>query len=214
MAEKRDLTGLRFGKVQVIQEASPYVGTRREQRTRWLCRCDCGKEWLVRTSNLMAGNTVSCGCASRSQHLKHGLHKSPEYVAWKSMIKRCTNPKCKEYKHYGGRGVNVCDPWKDFEVFYADMGSRPSGKHTLDRIDNSKGYEPSNCRWTTMLVQSRNTRRCVQVSYAGRRMVLSEAIEMSGLKASTVNGRRRLGWPEDSWFLPCGSKRPTTPLEQ
>ena len=212
MSNKKDLTGISFGNIRVIKEGDPcFVGTKRDCRARWLCRCVCGKEWLVRTSNLTAGNTVSCGCVSRT---KHGLYKSPEYSAWRDMIRRCTNPNCKVLEHYGGRGISVCDSWKKFENFYGDMGPRPSSSHTLDRIDNGKGYEPSNCRWATRLTQSRNTRRCVSVFYLGREMVLSEAISMSGLKASTVMGRRRLGWPEDSWFLPCGSKRPAAPSEQ
>jgi hypothetical protein len=212
MSKKKNLAGLFFGKIEIIKEADPcFVGTKRDRRTRWLCRCVCGKEWLVRTSNLTAGNIVSCGCISRT---KHGLHKSPEYSAWRDMIKRCTNPNCKVFKHYGGRGISVCDSWQKFENFYRDMGSRPSGSHTLDRIDNEKGYEPCNCRWATMLVQSRNTRRCVRILYAGREMALSEAISMSGLKESTVRGRISSGWPEDSWFLPCGSKRPLLPSEQ
>jgi hypothetical protein len=138
------------------------------------------------------------------------LHRSPEYQAWKGVIQRCTNPSYKGFAYYGGRGITVCDEWKSFESFYRDMGSRPTDKHTLDRIDNDKGYEPSNCRWVPMLVQSRNTRRNVIVDYQGRRMVLSEAIGLSGLKASTVQGRRRLGWPEKSLFLPHGSKRSST----
>jgi hypothetical protein len=95
-----------------------------------------------------------------------------------------------------------------FENFYADMGPRPSDEYTLDRVNNNAGYEPSNCRWVTMLVQSRNTRRCVFVRYNGKLVALSEAIILSGLKPSTVYGRRKLGWPEEAWFLPHGSKRP------
>ena len=207
MTKEIDLTGKRFGQITVIRKDTSNHG---DTRVRWICHCTCGKEWSVRGTNLRAGNTKSCGCVSRSQHLKHGLHRSPEYQAWKGVIQRCTNPSYKGFAYYGGRGITVCDEWKSFESFYRDMGSRPTDKHTLDRIDNDKGYEPSNCRWVPMLVQSRNTRRNVIVDYQGRRMVLSEAIGLSGLKASTVQGRRRLGWPEKSLFLPHGSKRSST----
>lgn len=208
MSRKIDLTGKRFGNVVVVREDKSGTSHDTEKRLRWICRCDCGKEWSVRGSNLKAGNTKSCGCLSKSQHLTHGLYGSPEYYTWKSMIQRCTNSKAKNYNHYGGRGITVCDSWMVFENFYKDMGARPSNKHTLDRINNSKGYESGNCRWATMLQQSRNTRSCVYVCFNGRQMSLSEAIEASGLKESTVRGRRSLGWPEDSLFLPLGSKRP------
>lgn len=208
MTRKIDLTGQRFGSIAVIGEDTCGQGKDKEKRVRWICQCDCGKVWSVRGSNLRQGNTRSCGCLNNKQKLKHGLINTPEYYTWKSMIQRCTNPKARAYNHYGGRGITVCDSWMVFENFYKDMGVRPSEQHTLDRIDNSKGYEPGNCRWATRLQQSRNTRNCVYIYFDGKRMSLSEAIEASGLKESTVRARRALGWPDHSLFLPLGSKRP------
>ncbi len=89
---------------------------------------------------------------------RHGLSSGPEYQSWRNMIQRCTNPNNARFSQYGGRGILVCEPWKDFLTFLADMGPRPSDTHSLDRIDNDKGYEPSNCRWATMIEQQHNRR--------------------------------------------------------
>lgn len=91
---------------------------------------------------------------------KHGMHKSPEYGAWTDMKLRCYQEKHQSYFRYGGRGIKVCDRWlESFEKFYADMGKRPEGRYSLDRIDNNGNYEPSNCRWATFFTQMSNTRR-------------------------------------------------------
>jgi hypothetical protein len=90
---------------------------------------------------------------------KHGMNKTPEWNAWVNMRQRCLNPNHTNYKHYGGRGIKVCERWLDFDNFLADMGRKPDPELTLERIDNSKGYEPANCKWATMKEQSNNTRR-------------------------------------------------------
>ena len=86
------------------------------------------------------------------------MHKFPEYGIWSNMHQRCRNPKNKGFKWYGGRGINVCDRWQSFPVFYADMGPRPSKNHSIERVDNNLGYEPDNCIWATMAVQNKNRR--------------------------------------------------------
>jgi hypothetical protein len=118
---------------------------------------------------LKRGWTQSCGCLQKDRakdNAKHGKTGSPEYHAWSAMIQRCTNPKTKQYKDYGGRGIRVCQKWKcSFESFYADMGPRPSKAHSIDRKDNDGNYEPGNCRWATEREQKMNTRQNVRYKY-------------------------------------------------
>jgi hypothetical protein len=155
-----DLTGLRFGRVVVLARAG-RVGVRRDAR--WRCRCDCGTETVIRADRLRDGTTRSCGCLHRPHGEAHGRGVLPgtvEYRTWEDMITRCTNPRTKGWPHYGGRGITVCDRWRDrFAAFLADMGRRPSPAHSLDRFPNNDGnYEPGNCRWATWSEQMRNRR--------------------------------------------------------
>lgn len=158
-----NLTGQRFGRLVVLR----YAGKNRSKHCLWECVCDCGSHKTVETSSLNCGHTKSCGCIHRElaerKNLSHGHNRvgrrTPEYRSWVGMIQRCTNPKAENYARYGGRGVTVCERWHDFTNFLADMGPKPSPKHTIDRIDNEKGYEPGNCRWATVTEQNRNQRR-------------------------------------------------------
>lgn len=131
----------------------------------FLCLCDCGKEANVRKDCLIDGNTQSCGCLwlknchSRTHGASHGDGYRPEYKVWTGMKQRCLNPNAYGYKHWGGRGIKVCDKWLTFEGFIEDMGKRPSDKHSIDRINNDGNYEKLNCRWATRKEQSENQRR-------------------------------------------------------
>lgn len=131
------------------------------RRSRWHCLCDCGKETSVRSTHLRAPSraTVSCGCYGRTKSITHGHARSGQlsktYVAWKSMLQRCTDPSSTSYPHYGGRGITVCARWHAFENFLADMGTCPPGL-SLDRKENESNYEPGNCRWLSRRDQNRN----------------------------------------------------------
>jgi hypothetical protein len=157
-----DLEGMRFG-LWVVLKRNPE--NYRRTFVRWDCKCHCGTKRTVLANSLLQGRSTGCGCARRfrltERNFKHGESvggkETPTYQVWKHMIQRCGNPRCKDYKYYGGRGIKVCDRWKDFSAFSADMGDRPNGL-TIDRIDNDRDYEPGNCRWVSMAVQNTNKR--------------------------------------------------------
>lgn len=137
----------------------------------------------------------------------HGHSKvgsiSPEYRCWLDMKTRCYSPRCKKYSSHGARGVRVCRRWrKNFLNFLADMGPRPSSAHSLDRINNNGNYSPKNCRWATIKIQNRNTRRNVFVEFLGQKMVLQEATEKSGINKSTLWKRFNKGDRGEKLFRP------------
>jgi hypothetical protein len=125
-----------------------------------------------------------------------------EYRVWAAMIQRCTNPKDKNYARYGGRGITVCDEWRDFARFIADMGIRPSLVHSIERKDNDKGYGPDNCRWATRQEQASNRATTIWVTVDGRQVTLTEACKLIGIPYDRVRGRLRLGWTMDDALTP------------
>lgn len=149
-----ELTGVKFGRLTMLTKEPSKNG-----RVRWLAKCDCGNECVVAGVSVRSGKTTSCGCAKRdgSRRPRGTGALSSEYTIWTSMKQRCQNPKHRAYRRYGGRGIVVCERWQTFENFLADMGPRPSMKHSIDRINNDKGYCLENCRWANAFEQARNS---------------------------------------------------------
>lgn len=137
--------GDRSGRLLVLGEAHP--DDRRSGCRYFSCRCDCGRQVVVRGTWLGSGYTRSCGCL-RVGNKTHGRSHSPVWVSWKAMLDRCTYPTNRAWKSYGGCGITVCDEWRRFENFLADMGERPEGT-TLGRFGDVGNYEPGNCAWQT-----------------------------------------------------------------
>jgi hypothetical protein len=162
-----------------------------------LCECRCGTRKVISDWKVKHGKTRSCGCLQRRQaakqcvvmvvnHTTHGEsrrgNRTVEFMTWEGMRRRCRNPKLKNFKFYGGRGISVCDRWQTFENFLADMGRRPGPGHSLDRINNDGNYEPGNCRWATHKEQARNRRSNKYTLLNGERFTLAEAAEKTGKK--------------------------------
>lgn len=125
----------------------------------------------------------------------HGLSYTPEYRAWQQMRLRCLDPQHRAYPRYGGRGITICDRWKDSpENFVADMGPRPSPRHEIDRVDNDRGYEPDNCRWATRKTNSRNRRSNRMLTHRGETLALAEWCERLNIPRDTVRKRLESGW--------------------
>lgn len=163
--------GQRFGRL-VVQSLDKISGN----KSYWHCKCDCGNTKSIAGHSLKSGKTRSCGCIqkeyvrekARKLNTTHGKAYSKAYMCWGYMIYRCTNPNHKSYSEYGGRGITVCDRWLDFTNFYKDMGDPPTENHSIDRIDNNKGYYLENCRWATTKEQSNNRRNNHLLGIDGR----------------------------------------------
>jgi hypothetical protein len=187
--------GDRFTRLIVVSFSHKHKG-----QSFYNCLCDCGNKLAVRKDALFHGRTKSCGCYGREQRVlrsrTHGLSGStPEYQAWAHMLRRCHTSSTKGYENYGGRGITVCERWrKSFENFLADMGFRPSDKHSLDRINNNDNYEPSNCRWVKQDVQNNNTRRNIQITYNGETLTETQWRKKLGFGRGVIGFRIRSGW--------------------
>ncbi len=166
------------------------------------CRCDCGVERVMRKMNLTrkVKASRSCGCLGRElsrARIKHGKVNTQVYHTYQSMMQRCGNPKHAAWHRYGGRGITVCDRWRDesgFVRFLSDMGEPPSELHTLERRNNDKGYGPQNCYWATRLEQANNRASCHELTLNGKTQNVSQWCRELGLNRNTVFKRLRSGW--------------------
>lgn len=185
----KDISGTKINRWTVLS----YAGRVNASYT-WHCRCDCGQERVVNGQHLRAGRSKSCGCLqseiTAARNAKHGYSNTPEYDCWRSIKFRCFNSRHKSYANYGGRGITICDRWREsFDNFLADMGHRPSDKHSIDRIDNDGNYEPTNCRWAVVVEQLSNRRNNVLVTRDGVTMTATEFAAQNGISRQALYTR-------------------------
>jgi hypothetical protein len=192
--QRENLTGQRFGKLVVTDQSRVEIKMYKKRGipyahriTKRLCICDCGNHSWPETCALKSGNTKSCGCLSIEKFARrsrnratHGASRggktTREYVSWAAMRDRCRNTNSPKWQNYGGRGITVCDRWKDsFQNFLYDMGPRPS-RTSLDRINNDGNYEPGNCRWEAASIQRQNQRAYIKIQ-----MTQAEKIAIASL---------------------------------
>lgn len=183
----KELEGVKFNLLTLKEETVPHTTIGGHTHRKAVFICDCGNSKEIQISSVINGITKSCGCHSRkmaSKRMKekntiHGLYSIPEYKIWVSMKKRCLNKNHKSFINYGGRGINVSREWTEsFESFINDMGLRPSKNHSLERIENDKGYFKDNCIWATKKEQCRNQRSNVLMSAFGKTKCLAEWAEI------------------------------------
>lgn len=212
---KRDLAGQMFGKWTVI---GPSAKPRH-----WDCHCACGTDRAVYGPNLTRGLSPSCGCVSgeraRATCTRHG-HKAagvttPEYAAWCNLRARCERPSAAQFKNYGGRGIYVCQRWREsFDAFLRDVGFRPGATHSIDRINTDGSYTcgacaqcvervaPMNVQWAPPKAQARNRRSNVFVEHDGHRLTIAEWAERTGIPPQLIAQRIRANWPADLALSP------------
>lgn len=201
-----DLTGITFGHLLVISLISPRDftdDTGKRHRVTWLCECVCGKKHPVTSGSLVSGRVRSCGCERLKSITRHGLSSTPEYLVWKGIIQRTSNPNSPCFDRYGGRGITIDASWRDFEIFYMEMGSRPSARHTVERIDNEKPYSKANCIWATRQAQANNRSSSVLVLLNGITKSVTQWCRELNVDYKCVKARLERGWsPERSFLTP------------
>lgn len=201
MSEKKDLTGLRFMHLLVLEDA----GTNKYGRAKWLCKCDCGNYHTTLGKYLLNGDATSCGCRRakflvnvtyRKQPV-HGMSNTRIFQTWQGMRNRCNNPNDRAYRNYGGRGIKICKEWNDFMNFYHwAMANGYTDDLTIDRINNDGNYEPSNCRWADLKTQANNTRRNHYLTYKGKTKSMAEWADEKNIEYSTLRARiNTYHWP-------------------
>lgn len=199
-----DLSGQKFGRLTVIGRAQ-----NKGNKTMWLCKCDCGNETVVAGGNLKNSHTQSCGCfgdESRVEtHTTHGMSETKLYSTWLSRKRRCFSPEYPAYHNYGGRGISMCDEWKnDFGAFYRDVSKLPHFEeegYSLERIDNDGDYEPSNCKWATHKEQANNRRSNILITYNNKKQTLKQWTDELGLDYKKIRRRiTALHWTAERAF--------------
>lgn len=195
-----NLTGTRFGRLIVVKRGPNYPHPTKKI-PQWVCHCDCGKDRIINGCNLRRGLVKSCGCLRKeitiARTLTHGCSgkrgkRATEYETWAGMRQRCFNENNSDYRNYGGRGITICERWDSFENFLADMGRKPSKRHTIERTNNELGYTPENCVWAIHLTQANNTRSNRFFVYKSRRMTIRQILLETGSKVKYTTLKARL----------------------
>ncbi|MBQ6906195.1 MAG: hypothetical protein IJN75_04165 [Clostridia bacterium] len=210
MGKLIDLTGQRFGRLIVVNLA----GRDNFRQAVWNCVCDCGNTTQVRSNNLRNGSTTSCGCFHRKRaketHEIHGFRYTRLFSIWCGMKQRCYNPKYHNYPRYGGRGIVICEAWKNDFISFQEwaIANGYSDELTIDRIDVNGNYEPSNCRWATQKTQCNNKRNNRFIEYNGETHTLQEWAQKIGICHTTLIERiKRWGSIEEALTIPKGGKQ-------
>lgn len=173
-----------FGRLTVIRKISPQVVE---------CSCSCGGTKITRASSLNDGFTRTCGCATHP--IKHGMTGTPEWRIWIGLQDRCDSHKNEAFEDYGGRGIFVCERWREFSAFFEDMKHRPSPLYSIERKDNNGPYSPENCKWATRDEQNNNKRNNAFIEFNGERRTIAQWSESLGIKRTTITARlRRYGY--------------------
>ena len=207
MGKLYDLKNQRFGRLLVLERAETYRAPKGGRATMWKCKCDCGKIVIVASANLRRGFTKSCGCLTidnfkyNNPNKKHGESNTRLYEIWEGIHKRCEDVKRDCYCNYGGRGIIVCEEWKNYEVF-RDWALKNGYEDTLsiDRIDVDGNYCPDNCRWSTKKQQANNRRSNKFLTYKGITHTIAEWSELLNIPYSRIQGRIKSGWDVDDIF--------------
>lgn len=190
MAKMKNITGKKFGKLTAVK----VFGKSASGKYLWLCKCECGGEKIVSRSDLVTGNTISCGCVITNT--SHGMSRTKLYKKWTDIKMRCYNPNNISFPNYGARGIKMCEEWRnDFSAFlswaiqngYDD--SAPRGRFTIDRIDVDGDYCPENCRLVDIQFQERNKRNTYYAEYNGKKIPLAMACAELNLPIQVVYHR-------------------------
>jgi hypothetical protein len=192
-----DISGFVFGYLTAIKRLES-----KNRKSFWICECRCGKSCIIYLANLRNGHSKSCGClriekmaaiATSHGHAKNG-QTSSEYNSWANMKERCLNENHPQYRHWGGRGIKICQRWHSFDNFLADMGPKPSSLHSIDRHPNQNGdYEPGNSRWATMKEQQANRTNNRWLEYEGKKMLMTHWATLFGVSPAAVFSHLRRG---------------------
>lgn len=191
-----DITGQKFNHLTALKIES-------RNPLKWLCRCDCGNLHVVSALNLRFGHVKSCGCLQKRGNPTHNQSNTRLYRIYAGIKRRCYNKHEPAYPRYGGAGLVMCDEWKnDFTAFYNwAIKNGYDESLTIDRIDNTKGYSPDNCRWADMKAQSNNRTNCIMFTHNGKTQTVKQWCNELGLNVGTVYSRIDRGWPVDEAIL-------------
>lgn len=206
--QRRDLVGQTIGRWSVMEWAGASP-------SRWVCRCTCGAERIVLAGNLTSGKSLSCGCyrneLSKFRSVRHGQARlnqaSRIYRIWTGILTRVSGTSKPHHRNYKNRGIDMDPRWRSFETFLADMGDRPSRAHSIDRVDNSRGYWPDNCRWATNVEQARNRRSNRLFTHDGVTAPVAAWAERTGLTSGCIIGRLNSGKTGADVVAPMHSSR-------